>query len=334
MKKEMLINVLQPEECRIAIVEDGVLEELYVERTSHESYTGNIYKGRIVNLEPAIQAAFVDFSVGRNGFLHVSDVEASVLQPAAAHGVDDTSRPGRCASETADRDHAPSATDTGAATATTAAGPRRTCRFDRSVRRPRASPRHRASTIDTPKGHETGSRRKAADRIATATTDRRASGKPRSVDQGPARSLRAPATPLRRGTLSQPEPGPSPSPHRSTEPVAARANHLSRQTPTPQRASPERPVKPGTIPDWAETWQGESRRSKLRGTTSWPRGSRGRARTIPPRVSRPKPTWSRTRGPSEPSIPTCLPAALSEAAAAPDEPSGTEGSVARKPPRP
>jgi ribonuclease E len=73
--KEMLINVLQPEECRIAIVEDGILEELYVERTSLENYTGNIYKGRIVNIEPAIQAAFVDFSVGRNGFLHVSDVE-------------------------------------------------------------------------------------------------------------------------------------------------------------------------------------------------------------------------------------------------------------------
>jgi ribonuclease E len=75
MKKEMLINVLQPEECRIAIMEDGVLEELYVERTSHESYVGNIYKGRIVNIEPSIQAAFVDFGVGRNGFLHVSDVE-------------------------------------------------------------------------------------------------------------------------------------------------------------------------------------------------------------------------------------------------------------------
>ncbi len=75
MKKEMLINVLQPEECRIAILEDGVLEELYVERTSHESYIGNIYKGRIVNIEPSIQAAFVDFGVGRNGFLHVSDVE-------------------------------------------------------------------------------------------------------------------------------------------------------------------------------------------------------------------------------------------------------------------
>jgi ribonuclease E len=86
MKKEMLINVLQPEECRIAIVEDGVLEELYVERTSHESYTGNIYKGKIVNLEPAIQAAFVDFSVGRNGFLHVSDIEPQYFErKSAAH---------------------------------------------------------------------------------------------------------------------------------------------------------------------------------------------------------------------------------------------------------
>lgn len=74
-KKEMLINVLQPEECRIAIVEDGILEELYIERASQENYVGNIYKGRIVNIEPSIQAAFVDFGIGRNGFLHVSDVD-------------------------------------------------------------------------------------------------------------------------------------------------------------------------------------------------------------------------------------------------------------------
>ena len=71
----MLINVSQPEECRIAIVEDGVLEELYVERTGQDNYVGNIYKGVVVNLEPSIQAAFVDFGVGRNGFLHISDVE-------------------------------------------------------------------------------------------------------------------------------------------------------------------------------------------------------------------------------------------------------------------
>jgi ribonuclease E len=75
MKQEMLINVSQPEECRIAIVEDGILEELYIERTSQDNYVGNIYKGRVVNIEASIQAAFVDFGVGRNGFLHVSDLE-------------------------------------------------------------------------------------------------------------------------------------------------------------------------------------------------------------------------------------------------------------------
>ena len=71
----MLVNVLQPEESRIAIVEDGILEELYVERNSLENLVGNIYKGKVVNIEPSIQAAFVDFGVGRNGFLHVSDIE-------------------------------------------------------------------------------------------------------------------------------------------------------------------------------------------------------------------------------------------------------------------
>src|SRR5437899_6633975 len=94
MKKEMLINVLQPEECRIAIVEDGILEELYVERTSHESYVGNIYKGRIVNIEPSIQAAFVDFGVGRNGFLHVSDVEPAYYRHLEQRRFEDGGRRG------------------------------------------------------------------------------------------------------------------------------------------------------------------------------------------------------------------------------------------------
>ncbi len=75
MKQEMLINVMQPEESRIAIIEDSILEELYIERTGQDNYVGNIYKGVVVNLEPSIQAAFVDFGVGRNGFLHISDIE-------------------------------------------------------------------------------------------------------------------------------------------------------------------------------------------------------------------------------------------------------------------
>jgi ribonuclease E len=80
MKKTMLINASQTEENRIAIIEDGQLEELYVERESQENFVGNVYKGKIVNLEPSIQAAFVDFGVGRNGFLHISDIEPSYFR--------------------------------------------------------------------------------------------------------------------------------------------------------------------------------------------------------------------------------------------------------------
>ena len=73
-KTEMLINCVAGEECRIAIIRDGKLEELYQERASAESHVGNIYKGRVVNVEPSIQAAFLDFGLPRNGFLHISDL--------------------------------------------------------------------------------------------------------------------------------------------------------------------------------------------------------------------------------------------------------------------
>jgi ribonuclease E len=74
MAREMLINVAESEECRVAIVEDGSLEELYVERASVSSHVGNIYKGRVVNIESGIQAAFIDCGTGKNGFLHISDL--------------------------------------------------------------------------------------------------------------------------------------------------------------------------------------------------------------------------------------------------------------------
>ncbi len=70
----MLINVIETEESRIAIVDNNRLEEIYIERTSSLGHVGNIYKGKVVNIEPSIQAAFVDIGEGRNGFLHVSDV--------------------------------------------------------------------------------------------------------------------------------------------------------------------------------------------------------------------------------------------------------------------
>ena len=77
MAKEMLINVSEGEECRIALLDEGKLEELYMERTSSTSHVGNIYKGKVTNVEASIQAAFVDFGLGRNGFLHISDLMPS-----------------------------------------------------------------------------------------------------------------------------------------------------------------------------------------------------------------------------------------------------------------
>lgn len=74
VKGQMLINYVPGEECRVAVVENGKLEELYSERFSSASRVGNIYVGKVVNVEPAIQAAFIDFGVGENGFLHVTDL--------------------------------------------------------------------------------------------------------------------------------------------------------------------------------------------------------------------------------------------------------------------
>jgi len=82
----MLINVAESEECRVAIVEDGALEELYVERTSLSRHVGNIYKGKVVNVESGIQAAFIDCGMGKNGFLHISD-----LHPRYFAGADNNS---------------------------------------------------------------------------------------------------------------------------------------------------------------------------------------------------------------------------------------------------
>jgi len=89
-EQDMLINYVSGEECRIAIVEDGKLEELYTERASDDIHVGNIYRGRVTNVEPSIQAAFVDFGLERNGFLHISD-----LHPQYFGNGDDTERVGK-----------------------------------------------------------------------------------------------------------------------------------------------------------------------------------------------------------------------------------------------
>jgi len=72
----MVVNDVPGEECRIALIDakTGLLEELYSERVAFGTNVNNIYKGRVMNVEPAIQAAFVDFGQAQNGFLHISDL--------------------------------------------------------------------------------------------------------------------------------------------------------------------------------------------------------------------------------------------------------------------
>ena len=86
----MVVNDSPGDECRIAILEDGHLEELYSERAGATANVGSIYKGRVVSVEPAIQAAFIDYGQGQNGFLHVSD-----LHPQYFPGARRTERVGR-----------------------------------------------------------------------------------------------------------------------------------------------------------------------------------------------------------------------------------------------
>jgi ribonuclease E len=85
--KQMVINYTPGEECRVAMVEHGRLEEFHSERANAVSFVGNIYVGRVVNVEAAIQAAFIDFGLGANGFLHVSD-----LHPQYFPGEDEETR--------------------------------------------------------------------------------------------------------------------------------------------------------------------------------------------------------------------------------------------------
>ncbi len=90
-RREMVINVSAGHECRIAILHEGRLEELFIERESTQSHVGNIYKGRITNVEASIQAVFVDFGLPKNGFLHISDVQPQYF-PNHAGATEDVGR--------------------------------------------------------------------------------------------------------------------------------------------------------------------------------------------------------------------------------------------------
>lgn len=79
LRKVMLIDGVHPEESRVAIVAEGVLDYYEVENQRKKAFKGNIYKGKVVNIAPAIEAAFVEFGGGRHGFLPLNEYCAGAL---------------------------------------------------------------------------------------------------------------------------------------------------------------------------------------------------------------------------------------------------------------
>ncbi len=73
MQEDILIN-WSPQETRVAVVENGVLQELHVERTLERGLVGNVYLGRVARVLPGMQSAFIDIGLERAAFLHVADV--------------------------------------------------------------------------------------------------------------------------------------------------------------------------------------------------------------------------------------------------------------------
>ncbi len=73
MSEEILINVT-PMETRVALIENGLLQELIIERSNHRGYVGDIFCGKVVRVMPGMEAAFVDIGMDRAAFIHNSDI--------------------------------------------------------------------------------------------------------------------------------------------------------------------------------------------------------------------------------------------------------------------
>ncbi len=73
MSGELLVNIT-PQESRVALLQNGVLQELHIERTSKRGIVGNIYKGKVRRVLPGMDAAFIDIGLEKAAFLHASDI--------------------------------------------------------------------------------------------------------------------------------------------------------------------------------------------------------------------------------------------------------------------
>ena len=92
--KRMLINATQPEEVRVALVDGQRLYDLDIEPTAREQKKSNIYKARVVRIEPSLEAAFVDYGAERHGFLPFKEIARALFKPAEGGAVQSGAKPG------------------------------------------------------------------------------------------------------------------------------------------------------------------------------------------------------------------------------------------------
>ena len=92
ISKEILINVT-PQETRVAILENGMLHEMYVERSRSRGIVGNVYRGKVARVLPGMEAAFIEIGLERAAFLHVSDVAGYKRQSSNSDSNDHSPHP-------------------------------------------------------------------------------------------------------------------------------------------------------------------------------------------------------------------------------------------------
>jgi ribonuclease G len=105
MSHEILINVT-PQETRVAMLEQGVVQELHMERASARGLVGNICLGRVARVLPGMQSAFVEIGLERAAFLHIADIwehRQNGHGGADSRPIEKIRKPGRCWSGDRDR---------------------------------------------------------------------------------------------------------------------------------------------------------------------------------------------------------------------------------------
>ena len=83
MQKKIYVDAVHPEETRVVVAENGRVSDFDVETTTKPQIKGNIYLAKVIRIEPSLQAAFIDYGSGKNGFLPFSEIHPDYYQITA-----------------------------------------------------------------------------------------------------------------------------------------------------------------------------------------------------------------------------------------------------------